>query len=381
MIPLFKVAMSDTAPAAVAEVLTSGQIGQGAKVVRFEQELGERIGNHRVATVNSATSGLHLAVHLACDVTRGRARAAGVHGDEEEVLSTPLTMEATNWAVLANNQRIRWIDVDPNTLNVDLDDLERKISPVTRAIVVVHFAGYPVDLNRLSAILDRAESAFGFRPVVVEDCAHAWGATYDGARLGNRDTIAVFSFQAIKHLTTSDGGLVVLPDDELHRRTKLLRWFGIDREVPDRLRNPPDVAEYGFKFHMTDVNAAIGLSNLDLADRGVARHRENAAFFDAELADVPGLTLTERASDRQSSFWVYPILVERQEAFAKRLTDAGIMVNQVHQRNDIHSCVRRFTSLLPGLDRISEQMICLPVGWWVGDEDRRHIVETVRAGW
>jgi dTDP-4-amino-4,6-dideoxy-D-glucose/dTDP-4-amino-2,4-dideoxy-beta-L-xylose transaminase len=381
VIPLFKVAMSDSAPAAVSEVLTSGQIGQGAKVKEFEQKLAERIGSPRVATVNSATSGLHLAVHLACDITRGRARAAGVPDGPEEVLSTPFTMEATNWAILANNQNIRWVDVDPNTLNVNLDDLERKISRATRAIVVVHFAGYSVDLNRLSAILDRAESTFGFRPMVIEDCAHAWGATYGGAHLGTHGNIAVFSFQAIKHLTCSDGGMVVLPEDDLLRRAKLLRWFGIDREVPDRLRNPPDVAEFGFKFHMTDVNATIGLSNLDLTDKTVARHRENAAFFDAELADVPGLTLTERASDRQSSFWVYPIRVERQDAFAKRLTDAGIMVNQVHQRNDIHSCVRRFSALLPGLDQVSEQMICLPVGWWVSDEDRRHIVDSIRAGW
>lgn len=234
MIPLFSVSMSAAAPAAAARVLGSGRIGQGTEVDEFERELAGRIGNPRVATVNSATSGLQLAVHM---VAGGPASAGHAHDPEGEVLSTPLTMEATNWAILANGLRIRWVDVDPATLNVDLDDLARKISPRTRAIMVVHFAGYPVDLDRLAAILDEAEARFGFRPAVIEDSAHAWGATYRGTPIGTHGNICVFSFQAIKHLTSGDGGALVLPTDELHRRARLLRWFGIDRTA-DRLRNP-----------------------------------------------------------------------------------------------------------------------------------------------
>ncbi|MFF0772389.1 DegT/DnrJ/EryC1/StrS family aminotransferase [Nonomuraea wenchangensis] len=370
MIPLFKVAMSESAPAAVAEVVGSGQIGQGAKVAEFERALGERIGNPRVATVNSGTSGLHLALHM----------VAASGDDEGEVLSTPLTMEATNWAILANRLRIKWVDIDPATLNVDLDDLARKISPRTRAIVVVHFAGYPVDLVRLAKILDEAEATFGFRPVVIEDCAHSWGATYQGSRMGTHGNVAVFSFQAIKHLTTGDGGALVLPDDELHERATLLRWFGISRGA-DRLRNPPDVAEWGYKFHMTDINAAMGLANLDWSEEVVARHRANAAHYDRELAGVPGLELTERAPDRESSFWIYPIKVEDRAGFMKRMDEAQIMVSNVHERNDTHTCVRPYATLLPGLDSVAERVVCLPVGWWVTEEQRAHIVETVRRGW
>ncbi|PZG51942.1 aminotransferase DegT [Spongiactinospora gelatinilytica] len=371
MIPLFKVAMSESAPGAVAEVVGSGQIGQGAKVAEFERALADRIGNPRVATVNSATSGLHLALHMA---------ARGRDDDEGEVLSTPLTMEATNWAILANRLHIKWVDIDPATLNVDLDDLARKISPRTRAIIVVHFAGYSVDLQRLSAILDDAEAAFGFRPKVIEDCAHAWGATYQDRRLGTHGNTAVFSFQAIKHLTCGDGGALVLPDDETHERATLLRWFGISRSA-DRLRNPPDVAEWGYKFHMTDINAAMGLANMAWAEEVVARHQANAAYYDRELAGVPGLELTERAQDRRSSFWIYPIKVEDRAGFMKRMDEAQIMVSNVHERNDTHSCVRRYSALLPGLDRVARRIVCLPVGWWVTEEQRAHIVATVRRGW
>lgn len=374
MIPLFQVPMSDRAPAAAAAVLGSGQIGQGAKVVEFERALAEKIGNPRVATVSSATAGLHLALHL---VTGGVDRGDDPDG---EVLTTPLTMEATNWAILANRLRIRWVDIDPATLNVDLDDLARKISPRTRAIMVVHFAGYPVDLNRLSAILDDAEARFGFRPMVIEDAAHAWDASYQDRKLGTHGNVTVFSFQAVKHLTTGDGGLIVLPDDELFERAKLLRWFGVDRTV-NRLRTPPDVVEWGFKFHMTDINASIGLANLEWSAQVVARHRANAAFYDRELAGVPGLELTERAGDREASFWIYPMKVDNREAFMKRMDDAGVMVSNVHERNDLHTAVRDFAALLPGLERVSRNIVCVPVGFWVTDEQREHIVATIREGW
>ncbi|MEV0621363.1 DegT/DnrJ/EryC1/StrS family aminotransferase [Nonomuraea sp. NPDC050404] len=371
MIPLFKVAMSEEAPAAVSEVLASGSIGQGAKVEAFERALAERIGNPYVVTVNSATSGLHLALRLVA--------GEGPHGDGE-VLTTPLTMEATNWAILANGLGIRWVDIDPATLNVDLDDLARKISPRTRAIVIVHFGGYPVDLDRLAAILDKAEAMYGFRPQVIEDCAHAWGASYRGTHIGGHGNISVFSFQAIKHLTSGDGGAVVLPTEELHARARLLRWFGIPRTA-DRLRNPPDVAEWGYKFHMNDINAAIGLSNLDTAEQALARNRANAAFYDEELADVPGLELTERADDRTHSFWIYPMKVDDRNGFFQRMDEAGIMASNVHERNDLHSVVRKYAAHLPALDRVAPRVVCVPAGWWVTDEQRRHIADVIRKGW
>jgi dTDP-4-amino-4,6-dideoxygalactose transaminase len=378
VIPLFKVAMAEDAPHMVGDVLASGWIGQGPRVEEFENRLRERLGTPHLATVNCATSGLHLALHMTAGA--GRAARPG-EPPEGEVLTTALTCTATNWPILANGLRIRWIDVDPATLNVDLDDVARKISPATRAIVVVHWAGYPLDLDRLRGILDAAEARHGFRPAVIEDCAHAWGSTYRGQPLGNHGNIAVYSFQAIKSLTTGDGGVVVFPTEELAERAKILRWYGIDRRVPEGPRLTADIPEYGFKFHMNDINATIGLANLPSVDARVARHQENAAYYDRELKGVPGLELTERAGGRQSSCWLYTVLVEHRPEFEARMAERGIAVSQVHQRNDVYSVVRESRAPLPGLDRVANRMVSIPVGWWVSDADREHIAETIRGGW
>lgn len=375
MIPLLRVApMAEGAPAAVAEVLASGYLGQGPKVEAFEEALRQRIGNPYVAAVNSGTSGLHLALHLA-------ALPAIAEDDPGEVLSTPLTMVATNWVILANGLKIRWVDVDPDTLNVDLDDLASKISRRTRAIMVVHWSGYPVDLARLARILDLAEERVGFRPPVIEDCAHAWGATLDGKPMGNSGNVAVYSFQAIKHLTCGDGGLMVLPDEALNGRARRARWFGVDRDVRGRGVMAADIAEWGFKFHMNDISAAIGLANLGRSEVIVRRHRDNAAFYDRELGNIPGLELTQRAAGRQSSFWLYPLKVENRDGFIKHMTEAGITVSPVHERNDMHSCVSEYRTPLPGLDYVADRIVCIPVGSWVTDADRQYIADTIRAGW
>lgn len=378
MIPLFKVAMAEDAPGMVGDVLASGWIGQGPRVEEFEARLRERLATPYLVTVNSATSGLHLALHMTAGAgheTRPGELAQG------EVLSTALTCTATNWPILANGLRITWVDVDPATLNVDLDDLARKISPATRAIVVVHWAGYPLDLDRLRGILDAAEARHGFRPSVIEDCAHAWGSTYRGQPLGNHGNIAVYSFQAIKHLTTGDGGVIVFPTGELAERAKILRWYGIDRRLPEGPRLAADIPEYGFKFHMNDINATIGLANLPSVDARVARHQENAAYYDRELKGIPGLELTERAADRQSSCWLYTVLVDRRPEFEARMAERGIAVSQVHQRNDVYSVVAESRASLPGLDRVADRMVSIPVGWWVSDDDREYIAETIRGGW
>jgi dTDP-4-amino-4,6-dideoxygalactose transaminase len=377
MIPVFKVAMAPDAPDRVAEVLRSGRVEHGPRADAFEAEVGRRLGNPRVAAVNCATSGLHLALHL----------LAGRHPhlpdptpERDEVLTTPLTFEGTNWPILGNGLKIRWVDTDPATLNVDLDDLERRISPRTRAVVVVHWLGFPVDLRKLDEVLDRAERRIGFRPPVVEDCAQAWGATYRGQPLGNHGNTAVYSFQTIKLLTTGGGGALVLPDEELHRRARRTRWFGIDRG-DDRTTGSYDVEEWGFRFPMNEVNAEIGLANLEIVDDLLARHRANAHHFDKELQGVPGLEHTERPDDREPTFWAYPVKVEDRAGFTRRLTEAGIMTSIIARRNDELTTVAAAREPLPGLDSVADRVCYLPVGWWLTEEQREHIVDTVRAGW
>lgn len=378
MIPLFRVAMSPQATSGVAGVLASGRLEHGPRVDDFEVAVGRRLGNDRVVAVNCGTSGLHLALHLAL---RGRTPGEVPGAMPGEVLCTPLTFEGTNWPVLAHGLPIRWVDVDPATLTMDLDDLDRKISRTTRAIIVVHWTGYPVDLNRLRHVLSTAADRLGIEPPpVIEDAAQAWGATYRGVPLGAHGNMCVFSLGAIKLLTTGSGGLLVLPTDELDRQARLGRWFGIDRTA-DRVHGDYDVTEYGFRFYMNDIAAAIGLANLDIVDELLARQRDNAAFYDKELASVPGVEHTERADDREPSFWMYPLKVDDRAGFMRKLTGAGIMTSLISRRNDAHSVVADYHTELPGLNSIADRVVNIPVGWSLSDDDRGHIVDTIRAGW
>ena len=392
LIPLFKVYMSDKASAEASKVLESGFIGQGPVVDRFEEELRKTFSHNNVVTTNSATAAEHLAIRLLQNPDTNVKNFDGVAfwdsvwpdiQDGDEALCTALTCTATNWLVLANNMHIKWVDVDPNNLNMDLDDLERKISPKTKIIYVVHWGGYPIDLDRVARIQEKAQSLYGFKPAVIEDCAHAFGSKYKGRPIGSYGNYATFSFQAIKHLTSVDGGMLICPHDKQYKRARLLRWYGIDRDDNRKdFRCEADVAEWGYKFHMNDVNAAIGLTNLKEVDENViAKHKANAHFYNKELEGVDGVRLLDNHPSHDSAYWIYTIKVDRQQDFMKMMQDKGIMVSRVHERNDKHSCVKEFRSSLPNLDKVVNEMICIPVGWWVTKEQREYIVQCIKEGW
>jgi dTDP-4-amino-4,6-dideoxy-D-glucose/dTDP-4-amino-2,4-dideoxy-beta-L-xylose transaminase len=132
---------------------------------------------------------------------------------------------------------------------------------------------------------------------------------------------------------------------------------------------------------MNDINAAIGIANLGVIDTVVGRHRANAAYYDAELATADGVETLERAPDRESAFWLYTMYVDRRDDFMRKMADSGIAVSRVHERNDMHSCVSEYTAELPQLEQTVARMICIPVGWWVTEDDRARIVDTIRSGW
>jgi dTDP-4-amino-4,6-dideoxygalactose transaminase len=266
---------------------------------------------------------------------------------------------------------------------MDLDDLARKITPTTKAIMIVHWGGYPVDLDKLKSIQEKAYNNFGFKPAVIEDCAHSFGSKFNGQPIGSHGNICTFSFQAIKHLTSVDGGLLILPHQNLYNRGKLLRWYGIDRETNKKdFRIESDIPEWGFKFHMNDVNASIGLSNLQEVDEFVIKpHKNNGNFYDEQLKGIPGVTLLERDSRMESAHWIYSILVDKKQDFMDYMKSCNIIVSQVHERNDIHTTVRDYKTILPTLDNIKPKLISIPVGWWVTKENREYIVDCIKKGW
>jgi dTDP-4-amino-4,6-dideoxygalactose transaminase len=377
-IDLFKVFMSETAPSQVAKVLTSGYIGQGEKVNEFEKKLSDYFDKDYVVTLNSGTSGLHLALHLL------KAKKGNWPGlsDGDEVLATPLTCTASNFPILANNLNIKWVDIDEKTLNVDLDDLARKLSPKTKVIMLVHWGGYPNDLDKLKEIQNKCLDLYGFKPAIIEDGAHSFGSKYKGKHLGNHGNIVMYSLQAIKHITSIDGGVLLLPHQNLYERAKLLRWYGIDRESNRKdFRCEADIEEWGFKFHMNDVCATVGIENLKHVNYILNTHQSNAKYYDEKLDNVGGLTTLTRHKDHESAFWIYSMLVDDRDGFYKWMKECNIVSSQVHERNDKHTCVTNNKSLLPTLDKTISKIVSIPVGWWVNAEQREYIADCIKKGW
>ena len=391
-IQLFKVFMSKEAIYKTTKTLSSGFIGQGSVVEEFENSLKEYFNSNYVVTTNSATSAEHIVFHMLKNKKKGCEfvdKTDHIDFDwpginpEDHVLTTALTCTASNWPILLNGINLRWVDVDPNTCNIDLNDLESKINQFTKAILVVHWGGYPVDLNKLLMIQKKSLEKYGFAPAIIEDCAHAFGSKYNNKLVGSHGNICTFSFQAIKHLTSGDGGCVVFNNENDVRRAKLLRWFGINRDENRKdFRCEEDIQEIGYKMHMNDINASIGLENLPYAkDFVVNSHKKNAHFYNESLKSIPGVTLLENSLNCESSYWLYTIKVENQEGFMKKMKESNIMVSRVHERNDIHSCVKKYKSPLPNLDKLVKEMICIPVGWWVSSQEREYILEEIKKGW
>lgn len=376
-IPLFKVGMGDV-DAPIIKTLHSGYIGQGPKVEEFEEQLKSHFGTCRVVTTNSCTSAMQLGLQL-LDLA-----------PEDEVISTPLTCLATNVVIHHSGARIRWADVSLHDLNIDLEDVERKINENTKAIMVLHWGGNPVHDEHLQGIVDRAEYLYGKRIVVIEDCAHAFGSAYSqyseqhvGTATG---TLGCFSFQAVKNPTCGDGGcLVVNTSSEDYERAKLLRWYGLSRTKSLSDRFCLDAEEAGHKWHMNDIAATIGLCNLEVFPQKLSTQKSNCQFYYDHLwpvaqASDQKLQLLQQTYNN-SSCYLFTILVEDRDGFQKKMAEFGIETSPVHPRNDHYSCFVDHQSLLPNMDYLEESIVCIPCGWWVTEANRKYIVDCISGGW
>ena len=365
MIPLFKVYINPDIDQELLKVIHSGWIGQGPKVKEFEAKLGKRFSNPNVLALSAGTHGLSLALRL-----------AGV-GPGDEVITTPLTCTATNTPILQQLAKPVWADIKDD-FNIDPASIDARITEQTKAIMVMHWGGYPCDMEEIAKIAAR------FDIPIIEDAAHAYGSTYKGSHIGrcNYSHYTMMSFQAIKHLTCVDGGALFTRSVRDCDRGRLLRWYGIDRESPRTdFRCEADIKEWGYKFHMNDVCATVGIENMKDVEANISWTKSIAKRYDRELSKVPGVKITQNADDRTSSYWLYTIQVDNRSEFINMMTREGISVSRVHERNDKHTFTKDFRNILPNLDRIIEKQICIPVGWWLEEEDVDHIIETIKKGW
>ncbi|MCW6537269.1 DegT/DnrJ/EryC1/StrS family aminotransferase [Sphingomonas lycopersici] len=361
MLPLVKVRMppKETLLPALEQVLYSGMIAEGESVYRFESEFGDWLGHRNVLAFSSGTGALHVAL-LSCGVQPG-----------DHVITTAMTAEPTNTTILQMGAIPVFADVDRENGNLCPDSVESLINERTRAICVVHYAGYVADLGRLRAIADAHGVA------LIEDCAHALGATWHGAPIGSIGDAAIFSFQAIKHMTTVDGGMLVVKDAAKMDEARRLRWFGLRKGVP---RTEVDISRVGFKYNMNNVTATIGIQQLTGLDEAIARHIDNGRFFDRAFQDVAGIEPARVNSAAQSSYWLYTLLCDESESVERRLADIGVTASKLHRPNHLHSVFAPFRRNLPQLEDFYRRLIHIPCGWWVSETDRQRIVHAIKAG-
>lgn len=372
--PLFKVSVnSELALENIKQVFSAGFINEGVQVTELTQALQQRFRTKNLVLTNSGTSALTMALKLA-KVQPG-----------DEVITTPMTCVATNTPIVNAGAKIVWADVTSDSGMINPIDVLSKITTKTKAIMVVAWAGTPPQLGPLKHICDQK----GIK--LILDAAHAFDAQYDNMPIHAHAHMTCYSFQAIKHFTTGDGGALVCLDNDDYEASKAMKWFGLDR---DRAKDAKgdwkgqqwdvDILEAGFKFNMNNVAAAIGLSQLSTIDKNVALHKEHAALYNdlfeecetVEPAFIPFLA--------QSSYWVYTMLINpensrlnRDELLA-RLNSEGIMAGVVHVPNDNYTAFKDSKTDLPGVRYFSQYQFSLPCGWWLTDDDIKHIANRVK---
>lgn len=352
MIPLFQPALDQREIKAVAAVLRSGWIGSGPKVGEFETKFARFVGAKYAVAVSSASSALQLALE-------SLALKPG-----SEVISPSLTFIATNHAILLNGLTPVFGDVDPDTLCTDPEDIINKVTPQTRAIIVMHYGGHPVDLNPLVKICRRRKI------YLIEDCAHAAGSYYQGKHVGTFGTLGCFSFAAIKNLTTGDGGMIVTNKKHLADRVKLLRWSGISKDTWRRAGSKQysweyDVTEVSGKHQMNDIAAAIGLVQLTKLRRTNARrlaltHRYNQAFKNISWLKTPTVKPWAKSSHHN---YVIQVPAQSRNKLIDHLAQAGAgITTSVHYLpTHRYRLYRRFKTKLPITDMVWRRILLLPL--------------------
>lgn len=342
----------------VVDSLRSGWITTGPKVKRFEEDFRNYVGAPFAVPLSSATAGLHLTL-LALQILPG-----------DEIITTPMTFASTVSMIVLCGGTPVLSDIEPGTLNLDMALLREKITPRTRAVIPVHFAGQVCDMDPLFAL------AKEFNLTIIEDAAHAAGTEYKGRRVGSLDTISIFSFHPNKNITTGEGGMVCTADEALAEEVSLLKFHGMSREAWKRFAasGTPnyDILLPGFKYNMMDIQAAIGIHQLPKLDDFIARRTEIALFYNREFADVAEIITPAMAPYDQRHAWhLYTPLVriealdiDRDQFMAelkKENIGSGLHYKAIHH----HSWYREHLPVpegsLPNADYASDRILSLPL--------------------
>jgi perosamine synthetase len=366
MIPIFTTYIHKSASEQVVETLGSTFISEGKKVKKFEEQLTHELGIINPVALNSGTSALHLAMIL-----------TGIQPGDEVIVPAQ-TFVATALVVLQEGAVPVFADINYNTGNIDPGSIREKITEKTKAIVPVHWGGMPCDMDEILAIAKEHQL------IVIEDAAHAPGAVYKGRAIGSISDYTCFSFQAIKHITTGDGGAIACLREDKLREALTRRWFGIDRAnarpsfLGERQYN---IEKLGFKYHLNDYGAALGLANLSDFRERLQTLRSLAQFYREELRNVPGVQLWDQPIDRESAWWLFGLHVEQRNDFIIALAEKKVTASVVHQRIDRNAVFGGLDESLVNQKRFDETQVHIPLHADVTREQAGYIINVIKKGW
>jgi len=370
---LFKPSVGQDELNAVAGAIDRAWLGLGMKVAEFERRWAEYIGSPHAVGVNSGTAALHLAV-TACGLPKG-----------SKVLVPAMTFVSTAAAVLYNGLEPVFVDCDSETMGLDLDDAERKVTDDCGAIMVVHMYGHPAPMDRVMAFAAR----HGLK--VIEDCAHCTGGSYQGQKLGTFGDFGCFSFEEKKCMTSGDGGMLVFKDGAHAEPLKAMRWVGIDKDTWKRNEAYTDVrlearhwyyeiALLGYKYNMNDLAASIGLVQLDKLDamnaartRGIRRYMDGLSSASRVRPIIPFIT------DGSAAYWIFGLRTGDRDDLMRYLKGHEISTGLHYTPLTRHPLMAPYASPVPNCDAVYEQIMTLPLFADITDEEIDYVIAHVLA--
>ena len=370
MIPYGKQTIEQDDIQAVVDVLKSDFLTTGPKIAEFEQTVADYVGAKYAVAISNGTSALHAACF-----------AAGI-GPGDEVITTPLTFAASANCVLYCSGTPVFADVDPKTYNIDPEDIRRKITDRTKAIIAVHLAGQPCDMDAIHSI------AREHGLIVIEDGAHALGSVYKGKKVGSMSDMTTFSFHPVKPITTGEGGMIVTDNEYFYKKMVLFRSHGITRDDSMMTRNDGpwfyQQFDLGYNYRITDIQCALGCSQMKKLDRFLARRKEIVARYNEAFADCDNIITPYQLSDTESGWHLYIVQVkncDRKQVF-ENMREKGIGVNvhyipvymhpyyQEHGYENVHCA---------NAEEIYSHIISLPLYPGLTSEQQDYVIDTLKS--
>lgn len=368
-IPYGRQCIEDDDIQAVVDVLQSDYLTTGPKIAEFEKCVADYVGAKYAVAVSNGTAALHIA-----------CLAAGI-GPGDEVITTPITFAASANCVLYCGGTPVFADINPDTYNIDPEDIRKKITDKTKAIIPVHLAGQPCDMDAIHQIAEE------YHLLVIEDGAHALGAEYKGNKIGALSDMTTFSFHPVKPITTGEGGMVLTNNEELYQRLSLFRSHGITRDSDLLLKNDgPWYYEQqflGYNYRITDIQCALGISQMKKLDRFLERRRELVQRYNEAFADCPDIVTPYQLEGAESGWHLYIIQVknhDRRTVFEK-LREAGIGVNvhyvpvYKHPYYQEHGYANVYCE---NAEKLYDHMISLPLYPLLSDEEQDYIIDVLK---